>query len=178
MIRRLAWLVFFLALAAAIALAAGLRTYRAFTHEEQVAVIECLVAAPGSDRDFVLKFRPVDGDITGPQEIYPMRGEQWTVGGDFLKWAPWLTVLGAQPMHKLTRLESRYLTAGRELSRPRSAYDLNGGSSAAWRWLHRFGPDLPLVDAVYGSAVYTDARRGGRWGVYVTPSGYLLRPLR
>lgn len=177
MMRRIFWLVFLLAAAAALAAFAGLRSYRAFTHEELVATVECQPAPPGASYAFLLRVRQVARGVPGPEESFPMHGEQWTLGGDILKWAPWLTSLGAKPCQKLARLSSRYLQAGREVSQPRSAYDLNGGSSPVWRWLHRFGPSLPLVDAVYGNAAYTDARPGGRWGVYATHSGYLIRPL-
>lgn len=177
-LRRLLWLVLLLAAAATLALFAGLRSFRAFTHEELVALVECELAPPGAGHRFVLKVRQVAGGVPGPEENYPMEGEQWMLGGDILKWAPWLTAMGIRPVHKLTRLDSRRLAAGQERDRPRTAYDLNGGSSQVWRWLHRFGPSLPLVDAVYGNAAYTDARPGGRWGVHVTHSGYLIRALR
>ena len=98
--------------------------------------------------------------------------------GDILKWKPWLTFLGAKSLHKLNRLSSRYEKAADEMSQPRTAYDLNGGSTPPWRWLRRWGMKLPFVDAVYGNAAYVPARPGGQWGVYVTHSGYLIRPLR
>lgn len=177
MMRRLLGLILLLGAALAAAGLVGLRSYRAFTHEELVAVVECEAAPAGASYRFLLRIRQVHDGVPGPEESFPVGGEQWTLGGDILKWAPWLTFLGAKPCHKLTRLSSRYLTAGEEVSRPKSAYDLNGGSSAVWRWLHRFGPALPLVDAVYGNAVYTDARLHGRWGVYATHNGYLIRPL-
>jgi len=127
---------------------------------------------------FLLKVRQVARGVPGREESYLLQGEQWTLGGDILKWEPWLAFTGVKPLHKLTRLSSRYRSAARESAGLRSDYDLNGGSSPLWRCLYRFGPSLPLVDAVYGSAAYTDARPGGRWGVYVTHSGYLIRPLR
>jgi hypothetical protein len=70
------------------------------------------------------------------------------------------------------------MTAADELKRPRSAYDLNGGTDFLWRWLYRFGGRLPLVEAVYGNAAYTFAEPGTQWGVYVTLSGYLVKPLK
>lgn len=176
-VRRLFWIAAALALAAGLAVFAGLRSYRAFTHEELVATVECRPAPAGAGYAFLLGIRQVERGVPGPEEAFPMQGEQWMLGGDILKWAPWLTSLGAKPVHKLTRLDSRRWKAGEETALPRTAYDLNGGSSALWRWLHRFGPSLPLVDAVYGNAAYTDARPGGRWGVYATHSGYLIRPL-
>ena len=177
LIRRLLWIIFFLALILAAAVFAGARSYRIFTEEQRVADVECLPAPPGAGYRFLLKLRQVDQGIPGPVREFPMQGEQWALGGEILKWAPWLTAAGAKPVHKLTRLSSRYVLAGQENSAPRSAYDLNGGSSRIWLWLRRFGPSFPLVDAVYGNATYTDARPGGRWGVYATHSGYLIRPL-
>ncbi len=106
-----------------------------------------------------------------------MSADQWSAGGEILKWRPWLTFLGVKSCHKLTRLSSRYETAKEEMSQPRFAYDLNGGTTLLWHWLHRWGTWLPFVDAVYGNSVYVPALPGGRWGVYVTHSGYLVRPL-
>ncbi len=177
MLRRLVWLAVLLACAAALAAFTALRSYRAFTREELVAAVRCEPAAAVTGYRFHLKLRQVRGGEEGPEQSFPMHGEQWTVGGEILKWSPLLTSLGARPCHKLTRVSSRYLAARQEARGPRSAYDLNGGSAWLWRWLHRFGASLPLVDAVYGNAVYTDARPGARWGVYVTHSGYLIRPL-
>ena len=175
MLKRLSWLVLLLVAAGAVAALAGIRSYSAFTREELVAIVACEPAPAGSDHRFLLTVRQLKLGAPAREEKFPMQGEQWMIGGDILKWPPWLVFLGAQPCHKLTRLSSRYLAAGDELKRPRSAYDLNGGTPLVWRWLYRFGEELPLVDAVYGNAAYTDARPGGRWGVYVTHSGYLIR---
>ena len=107
-----------------------------------------------------------------------MNGDQWTVGGDILKWHHWVNLVGFQNCHKLTRISSRYLKAQAELEQPRSAYDLNGGTDSLWMWLYRYGRWLPFVEAVYGNSAYVMAQPGSRWGVYVTLSGYLLKPLR
>jgi len=107
-----------------------------------------------------------------------MHGDQWTIGGDILKWEPWAQLIGLKSCHKLTRLHSRYLKAESEMTGPGSAYDLNGGTDALWLWLYRFGTQLPVVEAVYGNAAYCMAQPGSRWGVYVTLSGYLIKPLR
>lgn len=178
MLRRLSWLVVILAAAVIVAALAGIRSYSVFTREELVAIVACEPAPAGSEHRFLLTLRQLRLGAPAREEEFPMHGEQWMLGGDILKWPPWLVFLGAQPCHKLTRLSSRYRAAEDEMKKPRSAYDLNGGTPLVWRWLYRFGEDLPLVDAVYGNAAYTDAVPGGRWGLYVTDSGYLVRPLR
>ena len=167
-----------LAVVACLALWASLHSFRAFLGEDLVAVVRCEPAPDGVPYRYLVEVTQMEGPVPGRREKFPMSGDQWSAGGEILKWDPWLTFLGVKSRHKLTRLSSRYETAEREISQPRSAYDLNGGSAPPWRWLHRWGARLPFVDAVYGNSVYVPARPGGRWGLYVTHSGYLVRPLR
>ncbi len=177
MVRALIKALFFLALMAGVALFLSLRSYSAFTQEELVAVVQCEPAPAGASYGFLIEVRQMAGGVPGRREKFPMVGEQWSMGGDILKWKPWLVFLGAKSCHKLTRLSSRYGQARDEMEKPRAVYDLNGGSTPPWRWLTRWGVALPFVDAVYGNAVYVPVRPGRRWGVYVTHSGYLIRPL-
>ncbi len=146
----------------------GLRSYQVFTREELVAVVRCEAAPAGSGYPFVLSIA---------QQSLPLQGDQWAIGGDFLKWYPWVNWIGIKNCHKLTRLSSRYLKAEEELNRPRTAYDLNGGTDLLWRCLYRVGQWIPFVEAVYGNSAYTFATPGASWGVYVTLSGYLVKPL-
>jgi hypothetical protein len=154
----------------------SLRSFRVFLEEEMVAVVRCEAAPAGTSYRYLLEITQREGPNPGRREKFPMSGDQWSIGGDILKWKPWLTFLGIKSCHKLTRLSSRYETAKEEMSRPRTAYDLNGGATAPWRWLQRWGIHLPFVDAVYGNSVYVPARPGGRWGLYATHSGYVVRP--
>lgn len=171
-------LVLVLAIVACLAIWASVRSFRVFLEEDLVAVVQCEAAPDGVLYRFLVEITQQEGPAAGRREKFPMSGDQWSAGGEILKWAPWLTFLGVKSCHKLTRLSSRYETAKEEMSQPRFAYDLNGGSTPLWRWLRRWGARLPFVDAVYGNSVYVPARPGGRWGLYVTHSGYLVRPLR
>jgi len=177
-LKLLARLLLLLVVILGLSVAVSLRTFRAFTEEELVAVVRCETAPAGATYGFLVEVTQMRAGEPGRREKFPMVGDQWTIGGDLLKWKPWLTWLGAKPCHKLTRLSSRYLQAERERSLPRTAYDLNGGTSAFWRWLYRWGVLLPFVDAVYGNASHVPVRIGARWGVYVTHSGYFIRSLR
>lgn len=155
----------------------ALRSYQVFAEQALVAEVRCEAAPAGSSHQFLLRLRQIRGGRQDSWQEFPMHGEQWMVSGEILKWHPWLNWLGLRSCHKLTRLSSRYLQARDELSRSRSAYDLNAGTTRLWRWLHRMGNRLPGVEAVYGNAAYTPARPGGRWGVYATLSGYLIKLL-
>ena len=164
-----------LAAAAGLAVWGTLRSYRVFTQEELVAVVRCGEDPQGSRELFLLEVAAVRNGIPDRAESFAMSGDQWTIGGEILKWRPWAVFLGLRSRHKLTRLQSRYADAQAEQTRPRSVHELGGGPGAGWRWLRRWGAHLPGVDAVYGSAAYVDARRGKQWGVYVTHSGYFIR---
>ncbi len=167
-----------LAIAASLALWTSLRSYRVFSQEELVAVIRCEPAPKGASFGFLIEVTPVVKGFPSKPEKFPMVGDQWSIGGDILKWRPWLSWLGLKTLHKLTRLNSRYLQVDAELHEPRAAYDLGGGTSSLWRWLYRHGLQLPFVDAVYGNAAYVPAQPGSEWAVYVTLSGYLIRSVR
>lgn len=167
-----------LAVLAGAGLWVSLRSFRVFLEEEMVAVVRCEAAPEGTGYRYLIEITQIEGRLPGRREKFPMSGDQWSAGGEILKWKPWLTFLGIKSCQKLTRLSSRYETAKDEMSQPRTAYDLNGGATAPWRWLQRWGARLPFVDAVYGTSVYVPARPGGQWGVYVTHSGYGVRPTR
>ena len=169
-------IVFWLLILAGLGLFLGLRSYRVFTQEELVAVVRCQVSSDPV-YSFDLEFTPMAHGIPAAAVRFPMQGEQWTVEGDILKWHPWLNWVGIRNCHKITRLAGRYVKASAQASAPRSVYEVEGGTSEVWRWLYRWGPKLPFVEAVYGSAAYVFAGPGSRWGVYVTLSGYLIKPL-
>ena len=166
-----------LAVIAGLAVWAGLRSFRVFLEEELVAVVQCEPAPADARYKFLLEVTQMERGLPVRREKFPMTGDQWNVGGDLLKWKPWAAFLGAKRLHKLTRLSSRYDQAKDELEQPRCVYDLNGGTNLFWRCLRRWGVSLPFVDAVYGSAAYVPVQPRKRWGVYVTHSGYLIRPL-
>lgn len=155
----------------------ALRSYQLFTQEELLAVVQCDAPPRGSACRFILWIAPVSRGIRESPRPYGMLGDQWSVGGEVLKWHPWVNLLGLRSCYRLTRLSSRYLKAETERQRPRSVYDLNGGTAPLWEWLYRFQRWIPFVEAVYGNATYVMAQPGGRWGVYVTLSGYLVKPL-
>ena len=172
------WVIAWLVVLAGASLLFALRSYQVFTREELVAVVSCEPAPAGASYKFQIQYVPVVKGLTGAAQRFPMYGDQWMIGGDILKWHPWMNLIGFRSCHKLTRLNSRYLKAEAEMSGPKSAYDLNGGTDLFWSLLYRWGRNISLVEAVYGNSAYTMARPGTRWGVYVTLSGYLVKPLR
>ncbi len=172
------WMLAWGAVGLAAAFFISLRSFRVFSQEELVATVRCEALSRRESSGFVLVFTPLVQGIPGTPRRFSLQGDQWTLGGDILKWRRWVNLLGLRNCHRLTRVSSRYLKASSETAQPPSAYDLNGGTSAFWLWLYRWGVTLPFVEAVYGNAAYTLAQPGSQWGVYVTYSGYLIKPIR
>lgn len=177
-VKQIFWIILCLTTVAGLAILFGLRSYRVFTNEELVAVVRCEPAPQGSTSTFLLWVTPVAGGIPGTPERFPMVGDQWAIGGEVLKWHPWLNLLGIKTCYKLSRISSRYLKIEAEKTLPHTVYDLQGGTTPVWLLLYRFQQVLPFVEAVYGNSTYAMAQPGTRWGVYVTLSGFLTRPLR
>ena len=143
-----------------------------------MAVVRCEAAPKNSSYRFFLEVSTVLQGIPGEPKKFPLVGDQWAIGGEILKWDPWVNLFGIKNCHRLTRIQSRYLKAEAEMQQPRAAYDINGGVNRWWLFLYRWGRWIPLVEAVYGNAAYTLAQPGSRFGVYVTLSGYLVKPLK
>lgn len=176
-LKNLLWLFAFLLVLAFLSLLAGLRSYQVFTREELVSIVEIEPPPADSGYRFLLKMTPVIQGARGYPQLFPMHGDQWALGGEILKWHPWLNFVGVKNCHRMSRLNSRYLNAADEVAAARSAYDLNGGTGFIWPFLYRAQRYLPFVEAVYGNSTHTFAQPRSRWGVYVTLSGYLIKPL-
>ena len=143
-----------------------------------MAIVRCEVAPKDASYAFILEFTPVHRGVRGSTRKFPMVGDQWTIEGNILKWHPGFNLLGFKTCYKLTRLSSRYLKIEDEIHRPKLAHELNGSTDFFWLLLYRYGRWFPFVEAVYGNATYVIAQPVSRWGVYVTLSGYLVKPLQ
>jgi hypothetical protein len=140
-----------------------------------VAEVQCVETSLGQLR---LSLVPVDlGGTRHTTETYDLEGDEWTVGGDILRFRPFLTVLGVDTVYKITRVEGRWLKAADANSHRPKAYDRQGGTSAAWLTLLRDGTRGPLhwlVAGVHGQAVSQLPERGAVYDLYVTPNGFVL----
>jgi hypothetical protein len=168
-------LVFFASATAAGSLAMTLRTYRAFTDRTPVARIDCAPVTDNPDYQMILRYLPYENGQPGIASHYLLKGDQWEIGGDVLKWDPRLTWLGLRTCHKVTRISSHALDPQAELAGAHSSYQLHGGTDKFWLWLHRHGHRLPFVEAVYGSAVFTLPDEEQSFELLIGPDGYSLQ---
>jgi hypothetical protein len=159
---------------AALSLAAMLSTWRAFTKKTHVAEVQAIEMAPHKIRVYMV---PIDGDGgRGATEIYDVDGDEWQVGGDVLRFRPFLTALGVETVFRLTRVEGHWSAAGDANTHKGSAYD-RLPSSAGWMRLYRDADKAPLrwlVAGAHGQAVSQLPDRRAVYDVFVTPNGYVL----
>jgi hypothetical protein len=151
----------------------ALRAYHIFTKEELVAIVKCV---PGEeDKSLLFNYTEVVNDERKQTRQYMLKGDQWMVDGDILKWDSWVNFLGIHTCYKTTRISSRYIDVKDETSQPRTAYELNDGTDLLWKMLYRNGQGFPFVEAVYGSATYQFPDENAVFGIYVTTSGYMTK---
>jgi hypothetical protein len=116
-----------------------------------------------------------DGKQTSDNS-YLLKGDEWILQGDIIKFATWANVVGLHSGYKLTRLEGRYNDIALENSSPHTAIALNGGDDSFFKtaytqkaWFAWF------VDASYGNAVF---QTPGSFDVFATQDALIARPTR
>jgi len=154
---------------------AFLRAYHVFTYEDPVAEIR----NESTDRAGISQITLVPlspSDRAGSPQRFLIRGDQWMIEGDILKWDNWLGFLGLRTRYRLTRLRGRYLNTQDEFREPKTIYSLvKDEDHPLWRYLYRYGGDLPFVSTVYGNAAFQTTRDSRRYLLYIGPSGFIVR---
>ncbi|RKY02038.1 hypothetical protein DRP77_08565 [Candidatus Poribacteria bacterium] len=174
-IRLLAGLLLLFIAASAFWLEMTLRAYKTLTKEELAAIVRCVEDPPGSQTLKLILEEVEDGRRSKPIEL-TLKGDQWAVEANILKWEGWVNLLGLHTCYKLTRVCGRYERAEDEVSKERTVYQLRE-EDPLWRWLYRRGEKLPFVEAVYGSSAFQYPDPGSAFGVYVAISGLMIKRL-
>lgn len=166
-------LLFIAAGSAMLMTAMYLQAYKAFTHRKMVGIIDAR-KTKGLDYDIFLRFTPVEKGVKAEEKIYKIKGDQWAIGGDILKFEDWINFIGIHTGHKTTRIHGRYLKAQDENMKQHTAYDINGGTDAIWLYLYENSGKIPFVKTVYGNSVYAFPSDDEIYEVFVTTSGYSI----
>jgi len=151
-----------------------LRSYYAFTYEEPVAEVFIQSSdAPQVSRITLKQFVPDGLEVS---RHFLIRGDQWVIEGDILKWESWLNFLGLHTRYRLTRLRGRYAVTEAERRGPQTIYSLvEDENHPLWRYLYQYGHQLPFVSTVYGNAVFQATGEDKRYAIYVCTSGLVVR---
>lgn len=153
-----------------------LRAYHAFTLEVPVARIEVMpTIEPQTMR---VNFTQLSNQNPSLNEQFLIRGDQWLVEGDILKWDNWLNFLGLQTRYRFTRIRGRYLKTADEIEKEKSVYSLiEDEDRPFWQYLYQYGNKLPFVSTVYGNAIFQYGNKHKRFLIFVTPSGFVVREI-
>jgi hypothetical protein len=163
---------------AALGLSLALGGYQRFTHKTQVAEVQCVELDRGKLRLYLVPIEP-DG-LRGATETYDLSGDEWTVGGDVLRFRPLVTALGVSTVFRLSRVEGRWSTAADANQHRATAYDRHPPGALgtpAWLALYRSGARGPLgwlVAGAHGQAVSQLPDRLAVYNLYVSAGGFIL----
>jgi hypothetical protein len=151
-----------------------LRAYYAFNYEQPVAeIVTRPLRGPQSGSNSLVRLSTFDPHTT---RYLLVKGDQWMLEGDILKWDAWLNFLGLHTRYRLTRFRGRFIKAKDERSRPASIFSLvEEEDHPFWRHLYRYGPKMPFVSTAYGNAAFQASNQSRRYLVYVSTSGFLVR---
>jgi len=151
-----------------------LRSYHAFTYEKPVAEIRIHPLEDDKLSQITLiQFLPQHGQTT--QQFF-LRGDQWMIEGDVIKWDPWLNFMGLHTRYRLTRLRGRYVSTMEEVQAKKTIYSLvEQENHPFWQYLYQYGHRLPFVSTVYGNAVFQVSREERNYLIYVGRSCFIVR---
>jgi hypothetical protein len=163
--------VLLLVAAAVGALALNLQTYKRLTHEQPVAELAFDRVAP---RRFCATLQYFDGE----RETFVITGDEWQLDARILKWNGLATLAGLDTQFRLERLSGRFRDLERARSGPYTVYPLYAKAGLdVWRLAQRHEHWLPWVDGTYGAATYLPMADRAAYGVQVTASGLIARPI-
>jgi hypothetical protein len=149
-----------------------LRSYHAFTYERPVSEMICepLDERGKASRVTLIQYSP------RVSRQFLVRGDQWMIEGDILKWDDWLHFLGLKTRYRLTRLRGRYILTEQETREKPTVYTLvRDENDPFWRYLYEYGHRMPFVSTVYGTAVFQFAGRPKSYLLYVSSSGFVVK---
>lgn len=160
---------------ASLGLSVALSSYRAVGKKVRVAEVQCIDLGAQKLRVYYV---PIESDGSrGATETYDVAGDEWTVGGDVLRFRPFLNALGVDTVFKVSRVEGRWLKAADANAHKGSAFDRQGGTTSGWLALYRDGARGPLgwlIAGAHGQAISQLPDRRALYDLYVTPNGFVV----
>jgi hypothetical protein len=108
-------------------------------------------------------------------KTYLIDADEWRLDARFLKWKPWMSLIGKDPVVRLESFEER--NGRNRLDRMLKHYDLV--TERAWLdgFVTEMSQNMGLIDSLYGSSVYMPIRDGARYEITASLSGLVARPL-
>lgn len=116
---------------------------------------------------------------TTSTKTYLMKGDEWELQGDMLKFPNWLSIFGVRSGYKLTRLEGRFDDPKVESTSTHTVITLNGGDDNFFKTVKPQSWLSPIVEAAYGNAVIQGTGQNGdaTFDVLVSQTGLYAEPV-
>ncbi|HLH62119.1 MAG TPA: hypothetical protein VKV20_10590 [Ktedonobacteraceae bacterium] len=146
------------------------QSYLGYTSDIKVAEVKAhMISNVPHQMDLELILYNQDGRVTSDQ-YYSVLGDEWMLQADFIKFPPWMNILGFHAGYKLTRLEGSYQDANLERNSKHTVVELNGGEDNFFKTMQSNRQWFsPFVDAYYGNAVFEPGN--GTFDVYASQTG-------
>ncbi len=133
------------------------QTYLGLTDKIHVARVH---AVPISNQNHLMSVELTLYDDNGNPttvQTYEVKGDEWMVQGNILKFPGWMNILGFHSGFKLTRLEGRFDDPNMEANEKHTVVVLNGGDDNFFKTAQQQAWTNPFVEAAYGNAVFVRA---------------------
>jgi hypothetical protein len=109
---------------------------------------------------------------------YDLRGDQWQVDAQIVRWRLPALLAGVPPLYRFERISGRYQDASQEQTAIHTVYNFDDSTMPNLTELaHRFPDWLNFVDVQFGSATYMPLFDGAQYQIFLDPRGALfVRP--
>ena len=144
----------------------NLQTYQQLTHETALAEVSF-----GAESDQGTPLRLVAKDHA---TTYLIQTGEWRLDAKFIKWKPWMSLIGKEPVVRLERLEERGSEPNASVQPNR--YDLVSDNRLLEQMISILTREFGLVDTVYGSSVYMPTAPHAKYQITASISGLVARP--
>lgn len=145
----------------------NLQTYQQLTREVALAEISF---GGASDQGIPLRLVVKDQSTT-----YLIQTREWRLDAKFIKWKPWMSLIGKEPVVRLERLEERGINPNGQVQA--DSYDLVSDNLLLDQMISVLTRELGLVDTVYGSSVYMPVAAHAKYQITASISGLVARPV-
>lgn len=112
--------------------------------------------------------------INGEPRTYPITTDEWRVDARFIKWKPWVALLGKNPVVRLESLSGRNAVAGSGVIQ---VYNLHEDFQIIDKIITNLTDHFGMIDTMYGSSVYMPVEAGAHYQVSANHAGLIARPI-
>ncbi|MEW8029001.1 MAG: hypothetical protein AB2826_15955 [Candidatus Thiodiazotropha sp.] len=112
--------------------------------------------------------------INGERRNFPLSADEWRLDARFIKWKPWVALLGKDPVVRLEALSSRNAGQG---SKVIQVYNLHEDYEIVDKVVANLTDQFGMVDTMYGSSVYMPIEAGAHYRVSASHAGLIARPV-